>query len=142
MHFPSDSSLDVVTSLYSLPHLQRSSQPALAFPGTRMTVPSPLHLKLRILTRLEFNDQSQVTHHRDFWDVKDLVALLPGAQIAQYVGTRLAARALAAVGNLGVWFFGHKRPDVEPDDIEWASTADNSLGLLGIDVDSTDRRSA
>ena len=32
--------------------------------------PSPLHLKLPIITRLSFNDAGKITHHRDFWDVK------------------------------------------------------------------------
>jgi len=132
----SDSSLDVVSSaLYSLPHLQSSSQPSLAVPGTRMTWPSPLHLKLRIISRLEFNGE-RVTHHRDFWDVKDLVTLLPGAGIALYLSSRVTARALAAVGNIGAWLLGNKGFDAEPDDVQWTHPADNSLGLLGIDVES------
>ena len=32
--------------------------------------PSPLHLKLPIITRLSFNDAGKIIHHRDFWDVK------------------------------------------------------------------------
>ena len=63
----SDSSLDVVSAhLYSLPHFQHTSQPALALPGTRVAWPSPLHMQLRVLSRLEFNGE-RVTHHRDFW---------------------------------------------------------------------------
>ncbi|KAF8592577.1 hypothetical protein K439DRAFT_1625926 [Ramaria rubella] len=133
----SESSLDIVPShLYSLPHFQRSSQPSLVVPGTRMCWPSPFHLQLRVISRLEFNGE-RVTYHRDFWDVKDLVALVPGAKLAQYVGTRFAARALATVGHLGAWFWGEKSPDPDPGDaIPRSPNADNTLGLLGIDVES------
>lgn len=71
-------------------------------------------------------------------DVKDLVALVPGAKLAQYVGTRLAARALATVGNVGVWLWGNKgaNPRSGLEFCERGSVADNSLGLLGIDANS------
>ena len=38
--------------------------------GLDLSIPSPLHLRLPILTRLSFNDVGKITHHRDFWDVK------------------------------------------------------------------------
>lgn len=38
--------------------------------GLNLYIPSPLHLRLPIMTRLSFNDVGKITHHRDFWDVK------------------------------------------------------------------------
>ena len=69
--------------------------PSLPIPGTSLSVPSPLHLKLHIVSRLLFNEQGLVTHHRDIWDVKDVVGLVPGASLAQWVGTRLAASGIS-----------------------------------------------
>lgn len=69
--------------------------PALPIPGTSLTVPSPLHFTLRIITRLSFNEQGLVTHHRDIWDVKDVIGLVPGVSLAQWIGTRLAAVGLS-----------------------------------------------
>jgi len=69
--------------------------PSLPIPGTSLSFPSPLHLQLRIITRLSFNEQGLVTYHRDIWDVKDLMGLLPGMTIAQWLGTRIAAVGLS-----------------------------------------------
>ncbi|KAJ3740909.1 hypothetical protein DFH05DRAFT_1451735 [Lentinula detonsa] len=69
--------------------------PSLPVPGTSFTVPSPFHLKLRIITRFSFNEQGRITHHRDFWDVKDVMGLVPGVSLAQWIGTRLTARGLS-----------------------------------------------
>ncbi|KAF8214195.1 hypothetical protein K438DRAFT_1563370 [Mycena galopus ATCC 62051] len=78
------------------------SAPGLPIPGTSLTVPSPFHFKLHIITRLSFNEQGRITHHRDFWDVKDVVGLVPGASLAQWIGTRLAAKSLTYVSSF--WF--------------------------------------
>lgn len=61
------------------------------------------------------------------------MALIPGAALAQFVGTRLAARALAAVGNVGMWVWGPKGVSAGGREEQSHITADNSLGLLGID---------
>lgn len=74
--------------------------PSLPIPGTSLSLPSPLHSKLRIMSRLSFNEQGLITHHRDFWDVKDVMALVPGVSLAQWVGTRLAANGLSHIARL------------------------------------------
>ncbi|KAJ3891713.1 hypothetical protein GG344DRAFT_88109 [Lentinula edodes] len=75
--------------------------PSLPIPGTSLTVPSPFHLKLRIITRFSFNEQGRITHHRDFWDVKDVMGLVPGVSLAQWIGTRLTARGLELENGYG-----------------------------------------
>lgn len=77
----------------STPH---PTSPALPIPLTSLTLPfpSPLHLQLRIMTRLSFNEQGLITHHRDIWDVKDVLGLVPGISLAQWIGSRLAAQSL------------------------------------------------
>ncbi|KAF9534594.1 hypothetical protein CPB83DRAFT_755199 [Crepidotus variabilis] len=74
--------------------------PSLPVPGTSLSVPSPLHCKLRIITRLSFNEQGLVTHHRDIWDVKDVMGLVPGVSLAQWIGTRLAATGLSCLSRI------------------------------------------
>jgi hypothetical protein len=76
-------------------HFHQLSIPALSIPGISTSVPSPLHLQLHVITRLSFNEQGRITHHRDFWDVKDLMGLIPGVSLAQWIGTRLAATGLS-----------------------------------------------
>jgi len=83
------------SSLMRVPPFHIPISPALPIPGTSLTVPSPLHFKLRIITRLSFNEQGLVTHHRDIWDVKDVIGLVPGVSLAQWIGTRLAAVGLS-----------------------------------------------
>ncbi|KAJ7584363.1 hypothetical protein C8J56DRAFT_789541 [Mycena floridula] len=73
--------------------------PSLPVPGTWLSLPSPFHFQLHVLTRLSFNEQGKVTHHRDFWDVKDLMGLVPGVSLAQWIGTRIAARSLACASR-------------------------------------------
>ena len=80
--------------------------PSLAVPGTSITLPSPFHLKLRIISKLSFNEQGLVTHHRDVWDVKAVVGLVPGVALMQWVGTRAAARAVALIGRLSIGGWG------------------------------------
>ena len=101
---PSSSSLELavhqqqqqqsnVSVLHALAH------PVLSIAG--LSVPSPFHLQLRIISKLTFNEQGRISAHRDFWDARDLVGLIPGATAAQWVLTRLAARGLATAN----WFF-------------------------------------
>ncbi|KII94651.1 hypothetical protein PLICRDRAFT_127735, partial [Plicaturopsis crispa FD-325 SS-3] len=72
-----------------------SDRHTLLIPGTRIGVPSPLHLQLHIMTRLSFNEQGRITHHRDLWDVKDVLGLVPGVSLAQWITGRLAASGLS-----------------------------------------------
>ena len=74
--------------------------PRISIPGTNLGLPSPLHLQLHIITRLSFNEQGRITHHRDIWDVKDVLGLVPGVSIAQWIGARLAATSLTYVARL------------------------------------------
>lgn len=76
---------------------------SLAVPGVGVSLPSPLHLQLHVFTRLSFNEQGRIIHHRDVWDLKDLVCLFPGGMLTQWVASRLAARALSAICRLGAW---------------------------------------
>ena len=92
-------STDSLLSIHGSPMMASSphflATPSLPIPGTSLTFPSPLHLQLRIMTRLSFNEQGLVTYHRDIWDVKDLMGLLPGMTLAQWLGTRIAAVGLS-----------------------------------------------
>lgn len=80
-----------------IPHF---ALPSLPVPGTSLSVPSPLHFRLRILTRLSFNEQGCVTHHRDFWDVKDLIGLVPGVSLVQWIMSRLTGAGLSYAARL------------------------------------------
>lgn len=59
------------------------------------SLPSPLHLRLHLLTRLSFNDAGLITHHRDVWDVRDALGLVPGVSLVQWVASRMAAQGLS-----------------------------------------------
>ncbi|KAI0082500.1 hypothetical protein K474DRAFT_1703004 [Panus rudis PR-1116 ss-1] len=68
--------------------------------GLHITLPSPLHLRLPIITRLQFNDAGRITHHRDFWDVKDLLGLVPGMTLTQWVTGRLLAQGVRGLAGI------------------------------------------
>ncbi|KAH9948804.1 hypothetical protein B0H21DRAFT_777694 [Amylocystis lapponica] len=59
--------------------------------------PSLLHLRLPIITRLSFNDAGRIIHHRDFWDIKDVLSLLPGMTLAQWVTSRIVAQGIRGI---------------------------------------------
>lgn len=82
-------------------------QPKLSIAG--INLPSPMHFQLRVLTRLSMNEQGRITHHRDFWDVKDLLGLVPGASLAQWLTTRITGYSLSMLGRIGMWVFGGSR---------------------------------
>ncbi|KAI9467123.1 hypothetical protein BJY52DRAFT_1079460, partial [Lactarius psammicola] len=84
----------------SISGLSGPSLPTLTVPGIGLPFPSPLHLKLHVFTRLSFNEQGRIIHHRDVWDLKDLVGLIPGGMLSQWVASRLAARVLSAMSRL------------------------------------------
>jgi hypothetical protein len=96
----SDSTLDIHLggpSLTSSPPV-----PSLSIPGTSLGLPSPLHATLAVTSRLSFNDAGRITHHRDLWDARDLVRLLPGGALVQWAASRAAGSALGLAG----WFTG------------------------------------
>lgn len=91
---------------------QQPSLPTLTVPGIGVTLPSPLHLQLHVFTRLSFNEQGRIIHHRDVWDLKDLVSLVPGGMLSQWVASRLAARVLSAISRLGAWVSDEQRGEL------------------------------
>jgi len=93
-HYHTGSTLSLSTTP---PH---PTSPSLHLPLTPFNIPSPLHLRLHIITRLSFNEQGRITHHRDFWDVKDVLGLIPGLGLAQWIASRVAARGLGFAGHL------------------------------------------
>jgi hypothetical protein len=91
---------------------QQPPLPTLMVPGIGVALPSPFHLQLRVFTRLSFNEQGRIIHHRDVWDMKDLVGLVPGGMLSQWVASRLAAQVLSAVSRLGAWVSDEKRGEL------------------------------
>jgi len=89
-----------VTPTHDCPPHPPTSPPWLPIPGTSLSVPSPLHFKLHVVTRLSFNEQGLVTHHRDIWDVRDVLGLMPGVSLAQWIGTRVAAAGLSYASRM------------------------------------------
>ncbi|KAG6861988.1 hypothetical protein C0995_009172 [Termitomyces sp. Mi166 len=119
-----------------------SASPSLRVPGTSLSVPSPLHFQLHVVTRLSFNEQGRVTHHRDFWDVKDVIGLVPGVSLAQWIATRLAAFGLSYLSKFWNWEKAHNLEQAvmaEAGDLD-KTAADphttlsmkNALGLDGV----------
>lgn len=97
----SDSLISTTGSPISHSQIHHPSSPSLPIPGTSLSIPSPFHFKLHVITRLSFNEQGRITHHRDFWDVKDVIGLVPGLTLAQWIGTRLATKGVSFVSR--VW---------------------------------------
>lgn len=59
---------------------------------------SPLHFKLRVTSRLSFNDAGRITRHRDLWDAKDLVlALVPLLKPIFWIWARIVGWFVAGV---------------------------------------------
>ena len=116
-------------------HSNTAGQPSLAIPGLRgWSVPSPLHLRLRVLTRLSFNEQGRITRHRDFWDVRDVLGLVPGMRVAQWVGTRVAAQGISVVTRAASWAFGRYKGRSEGS--ESSDTVLDTDREGGMDVES------
>jgi hypothetical protein len=91
--------------------LPRPVEPILGFAG--IGLPSPLHFQLHIMTRLILNEQGRIIHHRDFWDVKDLLGLVPGATLTQWISTRLTGYTLAGISRILSRIIGKR--EVEED---------------------------
>jgi len=92
-------------------HLDASVLASASYPHPKLSLAgislsSPMHFQLRVLTRLSMNEQGKITHHRDFWDVKDLLGLVPGVSLAQWMMTRITGFSLAFLGRVGMWAFG------------------------------------
>jgi len=111
-------------------YLPRPSDPRISIPGTGLGVPSPFHLQLHILTRLSFNEQGRITHHRDIWDVKDVLGLVPGVSLAQWIAARLAAVSLTMAARL---FTGGKK-SVRSSSAHTGAYASEDLGSLSPDL--------
>jgi len=115
-------------------HPLHPASPSLQIPGTALTLPSPFHFQLHVVTRLCFNEQGRVTQHRDFWDVKDVIGLVPGVSLAQWIGTRLAAKGISCMSNLLSPKKTHQNPSTSAaDDLEVGiDPGPNALGLEGV----------
>ncbi|KIL70331.1 hypothetical protein M378DRAFT_67556 [Amanita muscaria Koide BX008] len=117
-----------------LPPVPRFALPSLPVPGTSLSVPSPLHFKIHILTSLSFNEQGYVTRHCDYWDLKDLMGLVPGVSLAQWIMSRLTATGLSYAARL------LQRPKMpsyathvsDPSSLRLGTIHPNALGLEGI----------
>lgn len=60
-------------------------------------------ISLPVHTRLSFNDSGRITHHQDIWDVKDVLALIPGVGMMQWVGSRVLAHGLSVAFDTLEW---------------------------------------
>ncbi|KAJ7265439.1 hypothetical protein B0H12DRAFT_1100752 [Mycena haematopus] len=136
-HLSSDSLIPASTAAHGVSH---PCAPGLPILGTSLTVPSPFHFKLHIITRLSFNEQGRITHHRDFWDVKDVMGLVPGASFAQWIGTRLAAKGLTYVSSF--WHTPSRtnsteraaQPTSEQDAMEKGMSSTSQVATQAIDM--------
>ncbi|KIK99647.1 hypothetical protein PAXRUDRAFT_822493 [Paxillus rubicundulus Ve08.2h10] len=91
---PSPSEPDSPQSSLALP-----ASPSLTIPGTRISLPSPLHFQLPVMTRLSFNEQGQITYHVDIWDVRDVLRLIPGVRVVQWFLGRAGAMGLSWISR-------------------------------------------
>lgn len=74
---------------------------------------SPFHFRLRLTTRLTFNDAGRVVHHRDLIDVKDLIQGFPGGTAFQWIASTFAAQSLSILSRFFV--DRPKKPDTNDD---------------------------
>ena len=73
------------------------------------------------MTRLCFNEQGQITYHRDVWDFRDVVQLIPGARVVLWIMARAGAWGLG-------WISQKVCSKVDPDAQHNESTnEDNAL---------------
>jgi hypothetical protein len=94
-----------------------------------------LHFQLHVITRLSFNEQGRITHHRDFWDIKDVMGMVPGLRLFNWISCRVAAQGLSLATRLlgGVdraVGFGHSRFQTDGSD---SDTGLDSRGTVGSD---------
>ncbi|KAI0797083.1 hypothetical protein C8Q75DRAFT_802736 [Abortiporus biennis] len=81
--------------------------------GIDLSFPSPLHLRLPIITKLQFNDAGRISYHRDYWDAKDLLGLIPGMSLTQWITGRLFAQGIHGVVSIGkALFMNHSKETI------------------------------
>lgn len=51
------------------------------------------------MTRLCFNEQGQITYHRDIWDFRDMVRLIPGVRVVLWIMARAGAWGLSWISQ-------------------------------------------
>jgi hypothetical protein len=112
-------------------YLHKLAHPRLPFAG--LNIPSPFHLKLRIITKLTFNEQGRILYHRDWWDIRDLISLIPGAQPAQWILTRVAARGLSSAMRVGSWLVGGRCGTRDEREYGHRNLSVSDPNLLGLD---------
>lgn len=71
--------------------------------AARMLTTLARQISLPVHTRLSFNDSGRITHHQDIWDVKDVLALIPGVGMMQWVGSRVLAHGLSVAFDTLEW---------------------------------------
>lgn len=76
---------------------------------------SPFHIRMRVTTRLLFNDAGRVVHHRDLIDLRDLIRGFPGGTLFQWLTSTVAAQSLSLFSRL---LIGHRsrKEDSESSD--------------------------
>jgi len=100
LFLPGIHSNDATAPTLSLTTHLHPAPPSLKVPLTSLVVPTPLHFQLHVITRLSFNEQGRITHHRDFWDVKDLMGMVPGLGLFHWISCRVAAQGLSLATRL------------------------------------------
>ena len=78
------------------------------------------------MTRLSFNEQGRIVHHRDFWDIKDLMGLCPGVSFMHWIMSRTTAMGLSYAYRL----LPKDPTERGTDDLERAF--ENDVGMQGL----------
>lgn len=82
------------------------------------------------MTRLCFNEQGQITYHRDIWDFRDVVQLIPGVRMVLWIMARAGAWGLSWISQRASssmdWSAQHKE-SINGDNALLQSTADPSV---------------
>lgn len=127
------------SSVLSLSGAAGPPKPALAIPGLgSLPFSSPLHLKLHLISRLAFNEQGKIVYHRDVVDISDLLRLVPGVQVAQWVGTSMVAQGLSCAVSVAGWAFGSRRKASKVDnDVERGEAASASASAHSIKTEAS-----
>ena len=82
------------------------------------------------MTRLIFNEQGQITYHRDVWDFGDVVRLIPGVRIILWVMARAGAWGLSWIGQItssSIDSGGQQDKSMNGDNGLLTSTAESSV---------------
>lgn len=106
------------------------ASPSLPIPGTLFSAPSPLHFQLPVMTRLCFNEQGQITYHRDIWDFRDVVRLIPGVRVVLWIMARAGAWGLSWISQRVCSCMdsdAQQNESMNEDNALLTSTADSSI---------------